>query len=186
MTVRVGVIGASGFTGAELMRLCAQHPEFDIVRATGDTQAGTAVADLYPSLAAAYPRLTFERYDDGAAAGLDLVFLGLPHGQAQAIVPALVGKVGALVDLSADFRLKDASLYPHWYGAAHSQPDLLERFVYGLPELHRDEVKGADLVAAPGCYVTAAALALTPLVRHGVIERTGVIVDAASGVSGAG
>jgi N-acetyl-gamma-glutamyl-phosphate reductase len=186
MTVRVGVIGASGFTGAELLRLGAQHPEFEVVLATGDTQAGTAVGDLYPSLAAAYPRLAFTRYDDVAAAGLDLVFLGLPHGQAQAVVPGLIGQVGAVVDLSADFRLKDPTLYPQWYGEAHTHPELLDRFVYGLPELYRDEVKGADLVAAPGCYVTAAGLALTPLVRLGLIEPVGIVVDAASGVSGAG
>jgi N-acetyl-gamma-glutamyl-phosphate reductase len=182
----VGVIGASGFAGAELLRLSALHPEFDVVLATGDSQAGVAVGDLYPSLAAAYPRLSFTSFDAEAVDGLDLVFLGLPHGQARAIVPDLIGRVGAIVDLSADFRLKDPALYPQWYGEAHTHPELLERFVYGLPELHRDEVKGAELVAAPGCYVTAAALALTPLVRAGVIETHGVVVDAASGVSGAG
>jgi len=186
VAVSVGVIGASGFAGAELLRLCALHAELDVVLATGESQAGRAVGELYPSLAGAYPRLGFTSFDAGAIDGLDVVFLGLPHGQAQAIVPDLIGRVGAIVDLSADFRLKDPALYPQWYGEAHAHPELLERFVYGLPELHRDEVKGAELVAAPGCYVTAAALALTPLVRAGMIETHGVVVDAASGVSGAG
>ncbi len=183
---RIGIIGASGFTGAELLRLAAQHPDLDVAFATGDTQAGTKVADLYPSLAAAYPDLVFSTYDVDAAAGLDLVFLGLPHGASQAIVPELIGKVGHVVDLAADFRLKDAALYPQWYGEAHTAPELLTEFAYGLPELFRDEILAATHVAVPGCYPTAASLALVPLVRTGAIEPSGIIVDAASGVSGAG
>jgi N-acetyl-gamma-glutamyl-phosphate reductase len=184
--VAVGIVGASGFTGAELLRLAAQHPELDVRFATGDTQAGTAVADLYPSLAAAYPDLAFSPYDAAQAAGLDLVFLGLPHGASQAIVPELVGKVGHLVDLAADFRLRDPELYPRWYGEPHTAPELLGDFAYGLPELFRDEIAVASHVATPGCYPTAAALALAPLVRSGAVEPAGIIVDAASGVSGAG
>src|SRR5688500_78149 len=121
----VGIIGASGFTGAELLRLCAQHPDLEVQLATGDTQAGTAVAHLYPSLGAAYADLSFSAFDPAAAAGLDLVFLGLPHGASQAIVPGLLGKVGHVVDLAADFRLQDASLYPRWYGEEHRAPQLL-------------------------------------------------------------
>lgn len=184
--VQIGIVGASGFTGAELLRLAAQHPDLDVQLATGDTQAGTRAAELYPSLAAAYPSLMFTSYDADALAGLDLVFLGLPHGASQAIVPELVGKVGHLVDLAADFRLKDPSLYPQWYGEAHTAPELLPDFAYGLPELFRDEILGKAHVAVPGCYPTAASLALAPLVRAGAIETTGIIVDAASGVSGAG
>jgi N-acetyl-gamma-glutamyl-phosphate reductase len=184
--VQVGIVGASGFTGAELLRLCAQHPDLDVRVATGDTQAGTAVAELYPSLAGAYPDLGFTAYDPAVVAGLDLVFLGLPHGASQAIVPELVGKVGHVVDLAADFRLQDPALYPQWYGEAHTAPELLPDFAYGLPELFRDEIRAADHVATPGCYPTAAALALAPLVLAGVVETTGIIVDAASGVSGAG
>jgi N-acetyl-gamma-glutamyl-phosphate reductase len=183
---RIGIVGASGFTGAELLRLAAGHPDLEVVLATGDTQAGTAVAQLYPSLAAAYPDLVFTPYDPAACAGLDLVFLGLPHGASQAIVPELVGKVGHLVDLAADFRLHDAALYPRWYGEEHAAPELLADFAYGLPELFRDEIRAATHVAAPGCYPTASALAIAPLVRAGVVEPTGVVVDAASGVSGAG
>jgi N-acetyl-gamma-glutamyl-phosphate reductase len=184
--VQVGIVGASGFTGAELLRLCAGHPDLEVRLATGDTMAGTEAAALYPSLAAAYPDLTFSPYDPADLAGLDLVFLGLPHGASQSIVPELLGKVGHLVDLAADFRLQDPALYPRWYGEAHVAPELLPQFAYGLPELFRDEIKVAAHVATPGCYPTAASLALAPLVRAGAIETTGIIVDAASGVSGAG
>src|SRR5437763_5511426 len=183
---RVGIIGASGYTGAELLRLGATHPEFEVVYATADTSAGSAVADLYPSLAARYPDLRFETYDPASAEGLDLCFLGLPHGASQTIVPDLRKRVPKIVDLAADFRLKDAALYPTWYGEEHSQPQLLAEFAFGIPELFRPKLLGADLVAAAGCYVTAAALALAPFVRAGAIEPTGIIVDAASGVSGAG
>jgi N-acetyl-gamma-glutamyl-phosphate reductase len=183
---KVGIIGGSGYTGAELLRLLSLHPELDVVHVTGDSAAGSAVADLYPSLAAGYGALTFEPYDAAAVAGLDLVFLALPHGHSQRIVPELVGTVGHLVDLAADFRLKDPAAYPQWYGEEHAAPELLEHFVYGLPELHRDQLRGAELVAVPGCYPTAASLPLAPLVAAGLIETDGVIVDAASGVSGAG
>lgn len=184
--VRVGIIGASGFTGAELLRLAAAHPEFEIVVATGDSQAGVRAADLYPGLAAAYPDLVFEPFDDRRIAGLDLVFLGLPHEASLALAPGLVGRVGCVVDLSAAFRLRDADRYPTYYGFEHDRPELLAEAVYGLPELHRERLVGARLVATPGCYVTTATLALRPLVEAGLVSRTGVIVDAASGLTGAG
>lgn len=184
--VKVGIIGASGYTGAELLRLCAQHPEVEVVAATGDSQAGTLASHLYPSLAAAYPNLVFEEFAVDRFAGLDVVFLGIPHEAALEIAPQLVGKVGTVIDLSAAYRLKDSSLYPTWYGFDHTQPELLASAVYGLPELYRSELVGASLIATPGCYVTAASLALTPLVRSGIVQSQGVIVDAASGVSGAG
>ena len=168
------------------MCLCAQHPEVEVVAATGDSQAGTLASHLYPSVAAAYPNLVFEEYSVERFTGLDVVFLGIPHEAALEIAPQLVGKVGCIIDLSAAYRLKDASLYPTWYGFTHTQPDLLATAVYGLPELYRSELGGASLIATPGCYVTAASLALTPLVRSGIVQNTGVIVDAASGVSGAG
>jgi N-acetyl-gamma-glutamyl-phosphate reductase len=184
--VSIGIIGGSGFTGAELLRLCAGHPDLTVELATGDTQAGTAVADLYPSLAAGYPTLVFSEYRPEAVEGLDLVFCGLPHGASQTIVPELAVQVKHLVDLAADFRLRDSATYAQWYGDDHAAPDLLDDFVYGLPELFRDQLHNAALVAAPGCYPTAAALALAPLLRAGLVEATGIIVDAASGVSGAG
>ena len=184
--VTVGIIGASGYTGVELLRLVAAHPNFDLKYATGDTQAGTLASSLYPSLAVAYPNLVFTEYDPGSVKGLDVVFLGLPHEASMEIVPEIKGIVGCIVDLSAAYRMKDASLYPKWYGFEHTQPAELERAVYGLPELHREELRGATLIATPGCYVTAATLALAPLLRAGLVEQTGIIVDAASGVSGAG
>jgi N-acetyl-gamma-glutamyl-phosphate reductase len=184
--MRVGVLGASGFTGVELLRLCASHPEFDVVMAGAETQAGRAVSDLYPSLAACYSSLAFTKASTSDLRGLDVVFLALPHGESQMLVRELVGEVGVLVDLSADFRLRDRGAYSQWYGQAHASPELLGRFVYGLPELFRPDLEGASLIAAAGCYPTAAGLALAPLVRAGVVEPTGIIVDAASGVSGAG
>jgi len=188
MTVRVGIIGASGFTGAELLRLLAVHPDLELVVATGESQAGTVVADLYPSLAAAYPDLVFAPLTNDLADAheLDLVFCALPHGTSQGIVPGLLDGQRTVVDLAADFRLKDASLYPTWYGARHAVPELLPEAVYGLPELFRNELVGARLIATPGCYVTTATLALAPLLAAGLVEPTGIVVDAASGVSGAG
>lgn len=183
--IDVGIIGASGFTGAELLRLCSGHPEFRVRFATGDSQAGTAVAELYPSLAAAYPDLVFSSWDPAAVDGVDLVFLGLPHGASQQIVPELVDRVRVVVDLGADFRLP-ADAYPTWYGAPHTRPELLDRFVYGLPELGRDAVARASCIATPGCYPTAASLPMAPLVRAGLVAPERIIVDAVSGVSGAG
>jgi N-acetyl-gamma-glutamyl-phosphate reductase len=186
---RAGIIGASGFTGAELLRLIAAHPELDVAVATADSQAGVPAGTLYPSLAAAYPDLVLAPTDDAAldaVDGFDVVFLGLPHEASMALAPRLVGRVGTVVDLSAAYRLKDADLYPRWYGFAHDQPALLAEAVYGLPERHRAELAGARLVATPGCYVTAATLALAPLIDAGLVATAGIIVDAASGVSGAG
>lgn len=190
--MKVGVLGASGYAGTELLRLCAAHPEFEVAVATAGGHAGERVAGHTPSLASAYPSLVYEAtaaptaVEEGAADGLDVAFLALPHGESQLIVPHLASKVGVVVDLSADFRLRDPGLYPVWYGTAHAAPDLLASFVYGLPELDRTTLPGATLVAVPGCYPTAAALALAPFVRHGAVEREGIVVDAASGVSGAG
>ncbi len=184
--IRVGIIGASGYTGAELLRIAAQHPEYEVVVATGDSQAGTPAATLYPSLAVRYPDLIFSEYNQSITEGLDLVFLGLPHEASMQLAPDLVGKVGCVVDLSAAYRLKDATLYPRWYGFTHDQPALLDQAVYGLPELFRQELVGARLIATPGCHVTAAALALQPLVDRHLIQATGIIVNSATGVTGAG
>jgi len=184
--LKVGIVGASGYTGAELLRLLAGHPEMEVVYATGDSQAGTLASSLYPSLAVAYPNLVFAEYEAALAEGLDIVFLGLPHEASLVVASELFGKVGCIVDLSAAYRLKDSSLYPQWYGFNHDQPELLAQAVYGLPELYRSELVGAKLIATPGCYVTAASLALAPLVQSGLISTDDVIIDAASGVSGAG
>jgi N-acetyl-gamma-glutamyl-phosphate reductase len=184
--MKTGVVGASGYLGAELLRLLAGHPEFEVVVAQGDTSAGAPVAELYPNLAPSYTGLVFSPLDPDSLGGLDAVFVALPSGRSQEVVPALADVVTLVVDLGADFRLRDASLYPLWYGFEHRAPELLGRFAYGLPELFRRDLVDTRLVAAPGCYVTAAAIALAPLVREGLIHPTGVIVDAASGTSGAG
>jgi N-acetyl-gamma-glutamyl-phosphate reductase len=184
--MKAGILGASGYTGSELLRLLAGHPEFEVAVATAHSHAGETVGAHTPSLAAAYPGLVYEGNDPARFDGLDLVFCGLPHGESQRIVPDLRARVGLVVDLAADFRLHDPALYPRWYGEEHAAPELLDDAVYGLPELFRDGLAGATLVAAAGCYPTAAGLALAPLVRAGLVQPTGIVVDAASGVSGAG
>ncbi len=184
--VQVGIVGASGFTGAEFLRLIAQHPEFELAFATGDTQAGVRAADLYPQLAGAFPDLVFERFDVERATGLDVVVLGLPHQASMALAPDLVGRVGCVVDLSAAYRLKDSSHYPTYYGFDHDQAGLLADAVYGLPELHRARLKGAELIATPGCHVTTAVLALAPLLDAGLVDRRGIVVNTMTGITGAG
>ncbi len=184
--VKVGIIGASGFTGAELLRIAAQHPDFDVVYATGDSQAGVRAADLYPNLASAYPDLVFESFDLERARDLDLAVLGLPHAASMAMAPELVGQVGCVVDLSAAYRLKDPTHYPTYYGFEHDQLGLLADAVFGLPELHRDALRGAGLIATPGCHVTAAVLALRPFVEAGLVESSGITVNTMTGITGAG
>jgi len=188
---RVGIVGASGYGGAELLRLCAGHPGLEVAVATAGARAGTPVASHTPSLAAAYPTLAYGPTEPAALDGLDVVFLALPHGRSQDLVPDLLGRVGVIVDLAADFRLADPGLYPVWYGEEHHAPELLATFAYGLPELHRDDLVGATRIAAPGCYPTATLLALAPLVEAGVLTLPAdggpaLVVDAASGTSGAG
>ncbi|MGH9087640.1 MAG: N-acetyl-gamma-glutamyl-phosphate reductase, partial [Acidimicrobiales bacterium] len=175
--------------GTELLRLCAAHPDLDVVVAAAGGHAGEEVGAHTPSLAAAYPSLAYGSTDPAALGtldGLDVVFCALPQGASQRLVPRLTGQVGLVVDLAADFRLTDPGHYLEWYGEPHTAPDLLPTAAYGLPELFRDRLACATLVAAPGCYPTAAILALAPFVRAGAVERSGIVVDAASGVSGAG
>jgi N-acetyl-gamma-glutamyl-phosphate reductase len=182
---RVGIIGASGNTGAELLRLLAGHPELDVVYATADSNAGAPATVLYPSLAAVYGDLEFAALDLGALDGLDVAFVGLPHGESQKLMPELLDRVGHVVDLGADFRLP-ADAYAQWYGEAHGAPDLIDRFAFGMVELFRADLAGHDHVAAPGCYPTASSLALAPLLARGLVEPTGIVVNAVSGISGAG
>jgi N-acetyl-gamma-glutamyl-phosphate reductase len=185
MAYRAGVVGGSGYTGAELLRLLAGHAEIEVVHVTAESNAGATVAALYPSLAGAYPRVEYASYDPADIAGLDVVFLALPHGESQRIAPELVERVEHVVDLGADFRLP-ADVYARWYGHAHAAPRLLDRFAFGLPELFREAVVRGPHVAAPGCYPTAAALALAPLLAGELVEPNGIVVDAMSGVSGRG
>jgi N-acetyl-gamma-glutamyl-phosphate reductase len=183
-------MGASGYAGVELLRLCAGHPVFEVAVATAGSHAGEQVARHTPPLAAAYPSLAYAPADPDALDGVDVAFLALPHGESQRVVPALADRVGVIVDLAADFRLHDPALYPIWYGKLHEAPELLGEFVTGLPELDRTPLAGARRIAVPGCYPTAALLALAPLVEAGLLETgpsaPSLVVDAASGTSGAG
>ncbi len=185
MAYVAAVVGGSGYTGAELLRLLAGHPEIEVVHATADANAGAAVGELYPSLRPAYPDLRYARFDLADVAGVDVVFVALPHGASQQLAPALVDRVPHVLDLGADFRLPAAE-YERWYGEPHAAPALIERFTYGLVELARAELATAQHVAVPGCYPTAVSLALAPLVADGLVEPRGLIANAMSGVSGAG
>ena len=183
---KIAIYGGSGYTGLELLRLASQHPELHLAAVAGHSSAGRTVGELHPSLAGLYRDVVLDPLTPEAAAGCELVFCALPHGESQRLVPDLLESGAIVVDLAADFRLKDAALYPTWYGEEHSAPELLSQSVLGIPELFREAIGGSSLVAAAGCYVTAASLALTPFVRAGAIVPTGIVVDAASGVSGAG
>ena len=183
--IRTAILGASGYVGGELLRLIAGHPELTPAKLFGESKAGQPLGIVQPHLAAAYPDVVFEKFE-GSIDGIDLVFAALPHGHSQRLAASILEKDIPFVDLGADFRLEDAATYERWYGHAHEAPGLLGRFVYGIPELNRDAVKGAKAVAAAGCYATAAILALKPLVEAGLVKADSLIVDAASGVSGAG
>jgi N-acetyl-gamma-glutamyl-phosphate reductase len=182
--IRAAILGASGYVGGELMRLLAAHPGIEVGQAFGASAAGKAVTDLHPHLGLAYGDQAFEAWDPALLHGCELVFAALPHGESQKLVDAVGER--KFVDLGADFRLDTAEDYERWYGEPHQRPDLLASFVYGLPEFRRADIAAANRVAAPGCYPTAASLAMKPLVDAGAIKTKGVIVDAASGVSGAG
>ena len=178
--MKVGIINVTGYAGVELARILHAHPEVTITSLTARSRAGHRVGEVFPHLSALDLRL-----EEGLSDSVDVVFSALPHGaSAERVAPLLNGDLKA-VDISADFRLKDAGEYQEWYGGPHPRPELLEEAVYGLPELNREEVASARLVANPGCYSTAAILALAPAVRAGVIGPD-VIIDAKSGVSGAG
>jgi N-acetyl-gamma-glutamyl-phosphate reductase len=184
--VRVAVAGASGYMGAELLRLLLRHPQVELTGVTSDRLSGEPLARAYPHLRG----LCDLRFHDLDAAWLadaaDVVFLALPHLESQKIIPALRRRRVKAIDLSADYRLHDANDYTVWYKAPHVDPQGLAEAVYGLPELHRKSIVGATLVAAPGCYPVGAILALAPLVKNGLARPEGIVIDGKSGVSGAG
>ena len=183
--IRTAILGASGYVGGELLRLLDSHPYLRATKLFGESKAGRPVAETHPHLAPVYAG-SFEKFDEVGLADVDLVFAALPHGHSQAIAPKILDQGIRFVDLGADFRLNDAATYERWYGHAHEAPDLLSEFVYGIPELNRAAIRSARAVATAGCYATAAILALKPLVDGGLVEPASLIVDAASGVSGAG
>jgi N-acetyl-gamma-glutamyl-phosphate reductase len=185
VAIRVGIVGGTGYTGVELLRLLARHPEVELKAITSRGDAGKPVADMFPSLRG-HVGLAFS---DPAQAGLeecDAVFFATPNGIAMQQVPALLDAGVKVIDLAADFRLKDAADWEKWYGMPHACPHLLEQAVYGLPEVNREQIRAARLVANPGCYPTAVQLGFIPLIEAGIVDAGGLIADAKSGVSGAG
>lgn len=183
--IKVGVVGGTGYTGVELLRLLALHPQVELAVITSRSEAGTAVADMFPNLRG-HIDLCFSEPDPTALQGCDLVFFATPNGTAMQMVPALLEAGLRVIDLAADFRLRDPALWERWYGQAHACPALLEEAVYGLPEVHRAAIRDARIVANPGCYPTAVQLGFLPLIEQGWVEPGSLIADAKSGVSGAG
>jgi len=183
--IKVGIVGGTGYTGVELLRLLAVHPKARIQIITSRGEVGRKVADLFPSLRGVVD-LAFSDVDPGALAGCDVVFSATPNGVAMQHAPTLLKAGARLIDLAADFRLKDPAIWEKWYGMAHACPDVLREAVYGLPEVNREAIKKARVVANPGCYPTAVQLGFLPLIENGVIDAGHLIADAKSGVSGAG
>lgn len=183
--IPVAILGGSGYTGVELMRLIAAHPEFELVAVSSRQYKGKKVGDVFGSLSSRLT-LTFSDADPEALASqAELVFLAVPHQAAMNAVPAVMAANRKIVDLSADFRLRDRKVYEQFYGP-HSCPEFLLKSVYGLCEIYREQITGTSLLANPGCYVTSVLLPLIPLLKSGLISARGIIADSASGVSGAG
>jgi len=183
--IKVGIIGGTGYTGVELLRLLAQHPQAELKAITSRGEAGKPVEDMFPNLRG-YVSLAFSEPDAKALAACDVVFSATPNGIAMTHARALLAAGVKLIDLAADFRLKDSALWEKWYGMPHACPELLAEAVYGLPEVNRSQIKKARLVANPGCYPTAVQLGFLPLVEQGLVDLQHLIADAKSGVSGAG
>jgi N-acetyl-gamma-glutamyl-phosphate reductase len=183
--IKVGIVGGTGYTGVELLRLLATHPEVSLHVITSRSEAGLAVSELFPNLRG-HVDLVFTVPDVDQLAECDVVFFATPHTVAMALVPELMKRGTRIIDLSADFRLKDAQLWEHWYNTPHTCPELLEQAVYGLPEVNREQIKTAQLIAVAGCYPTATQLGFWPLLENNIIEPQQLIADVKSGVSGAG
>lgn len=183
--IRVSVIGATGYTGAELLRLLSRHPEAEVVSAASRTFAGKGLKEIYSSFQQA-KEISLMNPEELSDQQTDLVFLCLPHGESMKAVPKLLEAGVRVIDLSADFRYRSTKLYEEWYARPHTAKDANEKAVYGLPEFRAGEVQTARLVANPGCYATAAVLALVPLLKRGLIRSEGIVVNGASGVTGAG
>jgi N-acetyl-gamma-glutamyl-phosphate reductase len=183
--IKVGIVGGTGYTGSELLRLLVGHRQVSLVAITSRAEAGTSVTDLFPHLRGRLD-LRFTEPDPSLLSECDLVIFATPNGTAMKLVPEILELGGRVIDLAADFRLEDKAEWEHWYGMAHDCPDLLEEAVYGLPELNRDAIRSARLVANPGCYPTAVTLGFVPLLEAGLVDPGWLIADAKSGVSGAG
>ena len=184
--IRVGVLGATGYAGIETVRLLMRHSEVELTRVVSHSNVGAVISDLYPNLKGICD-LEFTGLDiDDIAQSCDLVFTALPHGASKEVIPSLYDKGLRVIDLSGDFRYDDPAVYEKWYEQPHSNPELLAKAVYGLCELHRDKIKGARLIGNPGCYTTCSITALYPIVASGCADNSSIIIDAKSGVTGAG
>lgn len=183
--IKVGIVGGTGYTGVELLRILIQHPNVELASVTSRSEAGQDVHALYPNLRG-HVDLQFSQPDIAELSQCDLVFFATPNGVAMKMVPKLLEAGVKVIDLAADFRIKDPVLWGQWYGQTHACPELLEQAVYGLPELNRDAIKQAQLVANPGCYPTAVQLGYLPLIEKGLVDVNTLIADCKSGVSGAG
>jgi N-acetyl-gamma-glutamyl-phosphate reductase len=181
----IAVCGASGYSGIELVRLLARRDDVTLTHAFAASSAGKRLSEIAPDLSG-YGDTVCEPYDPSAAAGADIVFIALPSGEAMNIVPSLLGRVGKIIDLGGDFRLASAEAYREFYGREHAAPEFLGRVVYGLPEVNADAIAVSNLVANPGCYPTAAILALAPVLKHGLVRSDGIGITAMSGTTGAG
>lgn len=183
--IKVGIVGGTGYTGVELLRLLAQHPNVELTAITSRKEAGMPVAEMFPSLRS-HVALAFSTPDDAPLKSCDVVFFATPNGVAMQQTRELLDAGVKVIDLAADFRIQDVAEWSKWYGMEHACPDLVAEAVYGLPEINREKIKGARLIANPGCYPTAVQLGLLPLVEAGVIDTTWMVADCKSGVSGAG
>jgi N-acetyl-gamma-glutamyl-phosphate reductase len=183
--LKAGIVGATGYTGVELIRLLLGHPDVEIAAVTSRSEAGRALEEIFPNLRGC-GGLRFEAPDPQRLAGCDVVFFATPNGTAMRWARELLDGGVRIIDLAADFRLRDPALWERWYGMEHACPELLEEAVYGLPEINREAIREARLVANPGCYPTAVTLGFLPLLEAGVVEAAGLVADAKSGVSGAG
>lgn len=183
--IKAGIVGGTGYTGVELLRLLASHPEVELKVITSRSDDGTAVADMFPNLRGRVD-LRFTAPDMAALKQCDVVFFATPNGTAMHMTRELLDAGVRIIDLAADFRIPDIALWEKWYGMTHACPDLVAQAVYGLPEMNRAAIKGARLLANPGCYVTAVTLGFLPLLQNGVVSPAGLVADAKSGVSGAG
>jgi N-acetyl-gamma-glutamyl-phosphate reductase len=183
--IKIGIVGGTGYTGVELLRLLAEHPAADVRVITSRKEAGTKVAEMFPSLRGRYD-LAFADPANAGLSACDVIFFATPHGVAMGQARELVAAGTRLIDLAADFRLRDPAVFSQWYGMAHSCPDLLAESVYGLPEMNREAIRKARIVGNPGCYPTAVQLGFLPLIEAGAVDAEHLIADCKSGVSGAG
>ncbi len=183
--IRIGIVGGTGYTGVELLRLLAAHPQAEVRAITSRKDAGTRIAELFPSLRGHYD-LAFVEPATAGLTGCDVVFFATPHGVAMAQAPELVAAGVRIIDLAADFRLSDPAVFERWYKMPHACPDLLAEAVYGIPEINREAIRGARIVGNPGCYPTAVQLGFLPLLEAGLVDTAHLIADCKSGVSGAG